>query len=343
MNEGDRLVNKGQRSEPPDPCDLAVASRVLETESGALLRLSKALDAQFSQAVTALYNTTSRIIVSGMGKSGHVSRKIAATLASTGSPAQFVHPAEASHGDLGMLTPHDRVLMLSNSGENRELGDLIAHTKRFSIPLIGISSKASSTLMEAADIKLLLPSAPEACPMGLAPTTSTTMMIALGDALAVALMERRGFSADDYRVLHPGGQLAKSLVRVRDIMHGSSELPLVDINASMSTMLLEMTAKRFGCVGILDEDQQLIGIFTDGDLGRHMKADLLTKSARDVLTKNPKTIRSGALIAEAMGFMNTAKITCLFVVDDDDAQNQKPWSRPVGILHMHDCLRAGVI
>ncbi len=343
MKKGDRLANKGPHHEAPDPRDLAVANRVLETESGALLRLSKALDAQFSFAVTALFNTKSRIIVSGMGKSGHISRKIAATLASTGSPAQFVHPAEASHGDLGMIRPQDSVLMLSNSGENRELGDLIAHTKRFSIPLIGISSKAASTLLEAADIKLLLPLAPEACPMGLAPTTSTTMMMALGDALAVALMERRGFSADDYRVLHPGGQLGKSLVRVRDIMHGPSELPLVDINASMGAMLLEMTAKRFGCVGVLDEVQQLVGIFTDGDLGRHMKADLLTKSARDVLTKKPKTIRSGALIAEAMGFMNNAQITCLFVVDEDTEQSGAACARPVGILHMHDCLRAGVM
>lgn len=341
LSEGERLASKETHQTQPDPDDLVVAARVFEIESSALLSLSNALDAHFSRAVTALFKTTGRIIVSGMGKSGHIARKIAASLSSTGSPAQFVHPAEASHGDLGMIRPHDSVLMLSNSGENRELGDLIAHAKRFAIPLIGISSKASSTLMEAADIKILLPSVPEACPMGLAPTTSTTMMMALGDALTVALMERRGFSADDYRVLHPGGQLGKSLVRVRDIMHGPDALPLVPVDASMSTMLLEMTAKRFGCVGILGEDQKLLGIFTDGDLGRHMNADLLTKSARDVLTKNPKTIRPSALIAEAVGFMSNAKITCLFVVDDD-VQNQPANMRPVGILHMHDCLRAGV-
>lgn len=344
LSKGDQLASQGAGRDRLNLRDLAVGAGVLQTGAEALLQLSKTLDVSFSQAVTALYGTASRIIVSGMGKSGHVSCKIAATFASTGSPAQFVHPSEASHGDLGMITPQDSVLMLSNSGENHELGDLIAHTKRFSIPLIGVSSNPASTLMEAADITLLLPAAPEACPMGLAPTTSTTMMMALGDALAVALMERRGFSAEDYRVLHPGGHLGKSLVRVRDIMHGPDDLPLVPIDAPMSAMLLEMTAKRFGCVGILDEDRQLVGIFTDGDLGRHMSADLMTKTARHVLTHHPKTIRSSALIAEAIGFMNSAKITCLFVVEgDDSAQHREGGARPIGILHMHDCLRAGVV
>ncbi len=317
--------------------DIEVAREVLTIESDALTALASTIDGDFSQALDLLMAVSGRIIVSGLGKSGHVARKIAATLASTGSPAFFVHPAEASHGDLGMITKADAILMLSNSGENQELKDLIAHTKRFDIPLIGISSRADSTLMEAATVGLLLPKVPEACPMGMAPTTSSTMMLALGDTLAVALMERRGFSADDYRVLHPGGQLGKALVRVKDIMHGVNELPLCKPETSMQDLLLVMTSKHFGCVGITDKDGALIGVFTDGDLRRHIGNDFLSKTAADVMTSSPKTIRPAALVAEAVGFMNNAKITCLFVVDTDDSKGQ-----PIGIVHMHDCLKAGV-
>ena len=317
--------------------DNDVACEVINIEADALTALANNIDFDFSHALDLLIAVSGRIIVSGLGKSGHVARKIAATLASTGSPAFFVHPAEASHGDLGMITKADAILMLSNSGENQELKDLIAHTKRFDIPLIGISSRADSTLMEAATVGLLLPKAPEACPMGMAPTTSSTMMLALGDTLAVALMERRGFSADDYRVLHPGGQLGKALVRVKDIMHGTSELPLCTPDTPMQDLLVQMTSKHFGCVGIVDEQGKLIGVFTDGDLRRHIADDFLNKSAGDVMTPSPKTIRPGALVAEAVGFMNNAKITCLFVVDADQAD-----AKPIGIVHMHDCLKAGV-
>ncbi len=344
MSKNDRLSAARADQKSPDPQDpVAAGQRVLTTEAQALLDLAQALDGSFVRALDTLDAVTGRIIVSGLGKSGHIARKIAATLASTGAPAQFVHPAEASHGDLGMITKQDAVILLSNSGETRELGDLIAHTRRFSIPLIAFSSRATSTLMEAADVALLLPAAPEACPMGLAPTTSSTMMLALGDALAVALMERRGFSADDYRVLHPGGQLGKALIRVEDIMHEGSALPLVGTDASMSTVLLEMTTKRFGCVGVVDKEGRLVGIFTDGDLGRHMDAALLSKSVKDVMTVHPKTIRPTALVAEAVGFMNNAKITCLFVTREaGTATPNAPPAKPVGIVHMHDCLRAGV-
>lgn len=319
---------------------LSAARRVLKIESAALETLSETLGENFGEAVDCLAAIIGRIIVSGIGKSGHIAHKIAATLASTGSPAHFVHPAEASHGDLGMITPADALLILSNSGENEELKDLIAHTRRFSIPLISISSQADSTLVDASDIALLLPGVPEACPMGLAPTTSTTMMVALGDALAVALMQMRGFSIDDYRVLHPGGQLGKFLIRVKDIMHGAEALPLVSPETAMSEVLITMTAKGFGCAGVIDKQKGLIGIITDGDLRRHMAPDLLAQSAAKVMTQNPKTIRANAFAAEAVAFMNNSKppFLCVFVLDDYAKE-----TNPVGILHMHDCLRAGIV
>ena len=320
--------------------DLAVARRVLATEAGALETLASALDQSFIDAIEALSHVQGRIIVSGLGKSGHVAKKMAATFASTGSPAFFVHPAEASHGDLGMITQNDILLMVSNSGENRELRDLIGHAKRFNISLIGISSRADSTLMSASTIKLLLPPAPEACPMGMAPTTSSTMMLALGDALAVALMERRGFSQDDYRVLHPGGELGKSLVRVADIMHSLDDTPLINAAAPTRDALKAMTEKQFGCVGVIDDAGDLIGIFTDGDLRRQVQDDRLGATARDIMIANPKTIRLSALAVEAVGFMNTSKITSLFVVSDEDAGTAQ--HKPLGILHMHDCLKAGI-
>jgi arabinose-5-phosphate isomerase len=270
-----------------------------------------------------------------MGKSGHIGRKIAATLASTGTPALYVHPAEASHGDLGMITGDDAVLALSNSGETPELADIVAYTRRFSIPLLAIVGRAVSSLAQAADLTLVLPARPEACPIGLAPTTSSTAMLALGDALAVALLERRGFGAYDFGLLHPGGKLGKKLVRVDDIMHRGDELPLVGLAAPMSEVLLEMTAKRLGCVGVVNGRGTLTGIITDGDLRRHMEDGLLGRRAAEIMTAAPKTIRPQALAAEALAVMNQAErpFTVIFVVEGQ---------RPVGALHMHDCLRAGV-
>jgi arabinose-5-phosphate isomerase len=325
-----------------DNQDITAARRVLALEGDALKLLSQSLDQSFSQAVDLLLNIKGRVAVSGMGKNSHIGAKIASTLASTGAPAQFVHPAEASHGDMGAITQDDAVIMLSNSGETMELGDLIAHTKRHVIPLIGIASKKDSMLLQSADIALLLPPVDEACPMGLAPTTSTTLMLALGDALAVALMERRGFSADDYRVLHPGGQLGKSLIRVKDIMHAGDDIPLVGKDALMSDVIFTMTEKRLGCAGVLDNKRNIVGIITDGDLRRNLNARLLNQAASEIMTKNPRAIRMDALAAEAVGMMHGGEkpITSLFVFETAD--QAKARSKPVGIIHLHDCLRAGI-
>jgi arabinose-5-phosphate isomerase len=322
--------------------DLEAARRVLETEASALGELSRTLDAGFSKAVDLIMGIEGRLIVSGMGKSGLVGTKIAATFASTGTPSQFVHPGEASHGDLGFVTRKDAALLLSNSGKTQELTDIIEYTRRAGIPVIAITSGAQSPLAQHADVPLLLPPAPEACPMGLAPTTSTTMTLALGDALAVALMKRRGFTPEDYRALHPGGSLGRKLVRVADIMHSGRELPLVAAGAPMSEVLLEMTSKRFGCAGVVDVNGCLLGVITDGDLRRHMQGDLLSSTASEVMTTHPRLIRAGALGAEALRLMNQHNIpvTCLFVVSDEEASAPNP--RPVGIVHVHDCLRAGV-
>ena len=289
----------------------------------------------FAAAVELLAGVTGRVVVTGMGKSGHVARKIAATLASTGTPALYVHPAEASHGDLGMITAQDAVLALSNSGETNELRDLILYTRRFSIPLIGMVGRPASTLADAADLCLLLPEVGEACPMGLAPTTSTTCMLALGDALAVALLERRGFSARDFAVFHPGGKLGSQLLRVEQLMHSGDELPLVDAGTSLADAVLEMTRKRLGCVGVVDEDGRLVGIITDGDLRRHMAPDIFDRTAGEIMTRNPRTIEPRALAVEGVAAMNgpPTPVTVLFVVEDD---------RPVGALHLHDCLKAGI-
>lgn len=305
---------------------------VLTTEADALNLFAAALDQSFSDAVEALLATKGRIIVSGMGKSGHVGKKIAATFASTGAPAQFVHPAEASHGDLGMVTAADTVIVLSNSGETAELADIIAHAKRFAIPLIGVASKPESTLLKQADIALVLPRAPEACPNGLAPTTSTTLTLALGDALAVALMEERSFGAENFRVFHPGGKLGARLLTVRDLMHNDA-LPLVDEADAMTDTLLAMSARNSGVAGVINASGALIGVITDGDLRRHMDG-LLTQTAGHVMTRDPRTIGPGALAGEALNVMNTRKITSLFVLDNV--------GKPLGILHVHDCLRAGV-
>lgn len=313
--------------------DLAAARRVLRLEAEALRSMSDSLDGAFTEALEILFDVTGRVVVTGMGKSGHIARKISATLASTGTPSHYVHPAEASHGDMGMITRADAVLALSNSGETPELGDLVDYCRRFRIPLIALTGKPGSTLADNGDCALILPAIAEACPMGLAPTTSTTAMLAMGDALAVALLERRGFTTEDFQVLHPGGKLGQGLLRVDDIMHTGDELPLTGPDTAMSDVLLTMTTKRFGCVGVVDAGGHLAGIVTDGDLRRHMSKDLLDNTAGGVMTGSPKTIRLGALASEALGTMNDNAITTLFVVDG---------GTPVGILHIHDCLRAGI-
>ncbi len=316
--------------------DLDVARAVLGTEAAGLRALAAGLDDSFTRAVALLDGATGRVVVSGMGKSGHVARKIAATLASTGTPALFVHPAEASHGDLGMIVAGDVVLALSNSGETTELADLVAHTRRFGLKLIGITARDGSALATAADVALLLPAAAEACPMGLAPTTSTTMQLALGDALAVALLTRRGFTAGDFRQFHPGGKLGARLRRVRELMHAGEAVPLAPPDTPMDRALLLITEKRFGCLGITDAAGRLAGIITDGDLRRAMGPDLLMRQAGEIMTTAPRTIGPEALAAEALHVMNAPDrpITSLFVVDTA--------GHPVGILHVHDLLRAGL-
>jgi len=314
--------------------DLVVARRVIRAEIDGLEQLSGTLDINLGAALDLCAAVRGRIIVTGIGKSGHVARKIAATLASTGTPAQFVHPAEASHGDLGMIGLDDAIIALSNSGETGELVDIIAYSRRFRIPLIAITGGLGSALAEAADVVLGVPHAAEACPMGLAPTTSTTMMMALGDALAIALLERKGFSSADFQVFHPGGKLGRRLLLVGDIMHAGDDVPLVAPDAPMSEAILVMTAKSFGCVGVRGHDGRLVGVITDGDLRRHMNQQLLARSVGEVMHREPKTITPSHLAAEALGLMNRFAITSLFVVDEVQ--------RPAGFLHMHDCLRAGV-
>lgn len=314
---------------------IASAARTFETEARALTALREAVEGPLApamvQAVQAIHGAGGRVILSGIGKSGHVARKIAATFASTGTPSYFVHPAEASHGDLGMIRADDVILALSWSGEAPELADLIAYSRRFGVTLIALTSRADSALGQAADIVLLLPRMPEACPNGLAPTTSTVMQMAMGDALAVALLTLRGFTAQDFRQFHPGGKLGARLLRVRDLMHRTP--PLVSGETPMSDTLLTMTRAGFGVVGVTDAEGHLQGIVTDGDLRRHMQ-DLLSMTAGQVMTPHPRTTRPEALAVEALAMMNDRKITCLLVTGDG--------TDAVGILHIHDCLRAGV-
>lgn len=312
---------------------LEVGRRVLRTEADALSLMADGLGEPFERAVETLAGLSGRVICTGVGKSGHVARKIAATLASTGRPAIFVHATEASHGDLGMIGPDDAVLALSKSGETRELADVIAFAKRFGAPLIGITASATSALGRQSDILLLLPDAPEATGQVDAPTTSTTLQIALGDAIAVALLERAGFTAQDFRVFHPGGKLGAMLRTVGDLMHGMDEVPLIGQDQPMDQALLMMSEKRFGSVGVVDGSGVLIGLITDGDLRRHMDG-LMGHSAGEVMTRDPRTVEPRTLAAEALKLMNEMRITVLFVVDGE---------RPVGILHVHDLLRAGVI
>lgn len=319
----------------PDPhrTILETAARVLDIEGQAVLRMGRNLPDGFVPAIERILATKGRVILSGIGKSGHIARKIASTFASTGTPAYFVHPAEASHGDLGMVTIGDICILVSNSGETTELGDLIHHTRRFAIPLIGISGRADSTLMRAADIALLLPAEPEACTIGIAPTTSTTLTLALGDALAVALMEQRGFVTENFRTYHPGGKLGAQLALVRQLMHGPEALAVVSPDTPMPDTLLKMSEKGFGLACVVGADGRLEGVISDGDLRRNI-ARLTDGLARDVATRTPRTVPPEMIAATALAIMNTNKITVLVVVDAAGA--------PLGLLRVHDCLRAGV-
>ena len=322
---------------PPEPAEaIASALRTLSTERDGLAVLMAAiadgLREPFLGAVETIAAAKGRIIVTGMGKSGHIGRKIASTLASTGTPAYYVHPGEASHGDLGMIRPEDAILALSWSGETTELSDLIAYAKRFRVPVVGVTSKRDSTLGRQADVCLALPQAAEACPNGLAPTTSTTMQLALGDALAVALLEKRGFTAQDFRVFHPGGKLGAQLKLVRDVMHIGERMPVVDVGATMREAIAEIGAKGFGSVIVVNQDGTLAGIVTDGDLRRNLRPELPTLPVTAIMTRTPRTIAPDELVAKALEMQETAKITSLVVVEE---------SRPVGIVHFLDLLRAG--
>ena len=323
--------------EPAANSHIASALRTLDTEAEGVAALAAAmsdgLGAPFVAAVETIRAARGRVIVTGMGKSGHVARKIAATLASTGTPAFFVHAADASHGDLGMITSDDVMLALSWSGETEELKDLINYSRRFRIVLIAITVNVESTLGKAADIVLALPATREACPHNLAPTTSSLMQLALGDALAIALLESRGFTAIDFGVFHPRGKLGAALKFVGEVMHPGAAVPLIKRGAPMSDAIVEMSAKGFGCVAVIEENGKLAGVITDGDLRRHMRADFLQASVDAVMTAAPKTVRPDQLASEALQILNSSKITALIVVEAE---------RPVGIVHFHDLLRAGV-
>jgi arabinose-5-phosphate isomerase len=317
--------------------EIESALRTLETEASGLTALAAAVRQELGPAVVGavelIRKARGRVIVTGMGKSGHVGRKIAATFASTGTPAFFVHPGEASHGDLGMIAPDDVIIALSWSGETAELKDLIDYSRRFRIGLIAMTANAASTLGAAADVSLVLPQAREACPHNLAPTTSSLLQLALGDALAIALLESRGFTALDFRILHPGGKLGAMLKFVRDLMHVGDEVPSVPIGTRMSDAIVQMSAKSFGCVAITDHDGRLAGLITDGDLRRHMRPDLLDARVEDIMTHGPKTVRPDQIASEVLELLNAAKITAVIVVQG---------AKPVGIVHLHDLLRAGV-
>ncbi|WP_273687832.1 KpsF/GutQ family sugar-phosphate isomerase [Ketogulonicigenium vulgare] len=312
---------------------IATGQHVLRLEGEALLTLAEAMPDDFSAAVDLILGLKGRVIVSGMGKSGHVGRKIAATLASTGTPAFFVHPAEASHGDLGMVTAQDLCIMISNSGETSELSDLIAHCVRFGVPIIGISKQPDSTLMRAATLRLTFPDLPEACSIGLAPTTSTTLSLGLGDALAISLMEARAFQPENFRTYHPGGKLGARLATAAQLMHAGDEVPLVREDTPMAEVILSMTSHGFGVAGVVDAQGALCGVISDGDLRRHMST-LMAQRAIDVATKNPIAIGPDKLAVDILATMNQYKISAIFVIDSAQA--------PIGIVHLHDCLRAGV-
>ncbi len=315
--------------------DIETAKRTIDKEIEALRMMENGLNGSLSEALDVLEKVEDRVIVTGMGKSGHIARKIAATFASTGTPAFFVHPGEASHGDLGMITEKDAVIAISNGGESKELSDILVYCKRYGIPLISITKNPNSSLGRAGDILLSLPDDGEACPLGLAPTSSTTATLVLGDILAVCLLERKGFTKLDFNRRHPGGKLGAMLQKVSDLMHKGDEMPLVHEDTSMQEVLLVMSSKMLGCVGIINAAGELIGIITDGDLRRWMSPNIMQQTAREIMTQNPKSISPDALASEALGIMNsTGKgITQLFAVVD---------KKPVGLIHIHDCLRTGV-
>jgi arabinose-5-phosphate isomerase len=327
-------VGSGQAPEPA----VASAARTLGIEGEGLAALASELAgplaASFTHAVKLLKAARGRVIVTGIGKSGHIAQKMAATFASTGTPAFFVHPSEASHGDLGMIAPQDLILAISWSGETVELKNIITYSRRFAVPLISLTSRRESALGKASDVVLELPKAKEACPHGLAPTTSTTMQLALGDALAIALLESKGFTAHDFKALHPGGSLGAQLKFVADVMHKGDRLPLVAEDTVMSEAIVTMTHKSFGCLGVIDAKGRLAGMITDGDLRRHMGAELLTARARDIMTRKPNTLRADMLASAALEQINSLKRTQMFVVEK---------GKPVGIVHVHDLLRAGVV
>jgi arabinose-5-phosphate isomerase len=332
-----RFKPTGAGSKANAEAPVASAVRTLNLECEGLAQLAKDLDgtlaAPFNEAVRRLVAVKGRVIVTGIGKSGHVGQKIAATFASTGTPAFFVHPSEASHGDLGMVTRSDLILALSWSGETVELKPIITYSRRFAVPMIAITSQANSALGEQADVVLLMPRAKEACPHGLAPTTSTTMQLALGDSLAIALLEARGFTAHDFKIFHPGGSLGANLKYVSDIMHRGDRLPLIKSGESMAEALVAMTEKSFGCVGVINGRRRLIGVITDGDLRRNMGANLLEASVDKIMTPKPKTISPSMLTSAALELINSSSITALFVVEKQ---------KPVGLIHIHDLLRLGV-
>ena len=314
---------------------IKIARNVINIEINGLEALKADLGADFANAAQLILTCKNRLIVSGMGKSGHIGAKIAASLASVGTPSFFIHPAEASHGDLGMICQGDILLALSNSGETTELGDLLAFCERNAIKVIAITSHGASTLARMADVALILPQSPEACPLDLAPTTSTTMMLALGDALAVSLLEQRKFTPEDFANFHPGGKLGQRLLKVSDIMHQGKKMPLVTDQCPMGDAIVEMSTKSFGCSGVVDHQGNLLGIITDGDLRRWLgdNGALDTKVA-DVMNANIRTISPNILVSEALDMMNHNKITSLFISDTNN--------KPLGILHIHDCLRSGL-
>ncbi len=336
-----RSASLPQSSTPADAAVQAAAdsvARTLSLERQGLLAMGDALPhglaAGFAAAAATIGRAAGTVIVSGMGKSGHVGRKIAATLASTGTPSHFVHPAEASHGDLGVIRDTDVVLAISWSGETPELADIVAYTRRFEVPLVAVTASADSALGRAADVALVLPAAQEACPNGLAPTTSTTMQLAAGDALAVLLLEQRGFSAGDFQRFHPGGKLGARLMRVGALMHAGDELPVLRMDATLSEGIVEMTSKRFGIAGVVDEAGILVGALTDGDLRRAFRAGFVDRPVREAMGRRPYTLPEDALAVAALAQMNEARITCIFVVEA---------GRPVGLVHIHDLLRAGIV
>ena len=314
--------------------DRESALKTLNTEIEAISRLKDSVALEnLTLALDLMQNAPGRIIVTGMGKSGHIGRKIAASLASTGTPSFFVHPAEASHGDLGMITEEDVVIAISNSGESKELIDILNYCKRFGIKIISITKNAESSLGKAGDVVLELPKYEEACPLGLAPTSSTTATLVLGDILTVGLIERKGFSKEDFNVRHPGGKLGSILKRVGDLMHTGQDMPLLAEESNMQAVLLEMTSKCLGCVGFVNENGDLTGMLTDGDLRRCMSTSILDEKASNLMTKNPKTVTKDMISAEALKIMHDKKITNMFVVEN---------SKPVGVIHIHDLLNNGV-